>query len=626
MDAPATPLSCPVVILSFDLTRRMVPIAATPVAQRRVRRHDISEGSITPRVEGHDEIETPRYGNLDNQKQTWSSCRWRESVYEAVFARSIHGNIKRDTTAMPYARYLEHLRCSKGQDSNKENGLGVGSILCDAIGHRTSPVFAMKFASGASYSDMVALGDEDGYLSILSADKAIPTNLCDDESPNRPVGQWRTHKNAIFDLAWANEDRWMYVASGDTNLTLWDTGYAAKIATFRAGRGSVKALSVKPDCHNVFASAGRDGDVYIHDARVRSFSEEKSCLRGSNRKHQPAIRLDGPHSTAGMGPVRNPKFGHSRSAVTSLCFLQGPNSSIIASGGQDGKVKLWDIRYDCNPLVVHHPLTDLDDSLTRALCHANIDRSIRHVASMIQPALSDRARGLTSLSLHPDGTQLLASYIGGQHLIFDVSHPEYGPIQWFGGNLMDSFYVKSTFTPDGSHIVSGSSDSNVYIWNLDDKSGIHPIVLEGHAREVTSVACNPQNPFQFVSAGDDHVVKFWSMDVEQPEEEFQEYNSHQVLQERVQGQASPLANTPSGAVPHWCQIDTPGSLYSNNPPDARLTDSVTRSKRNITISNALKTSTLDQGTKKRRSKQVTISDMLQKRMRQHGHCTKDCKM
>ena len=571
--------------------------AVTPVGQRHV--FDCIHGNITPEKD-------------DAVRESLGECQVggsRYSLDQQLFARSVYGTpMNHYRSGVPYTKYLSHLRCwMQGVDEHQQNGPGVGSILCDAIGHRTSPVFAMEFASGALYSNMVALGDEDGYVSIVRADKDIPRNLCDDSSPNRPVGQWRTHKNAVFDLAWANQDRWIYVASGDTNVTLWDTGYAMKISTFSAGRGSVKALSVKPDCHSVFASAGRDGDVYIHDARVRSFCQGDGEF---HRKHQPAIRLGGPHSMVDTRSGRNPKFGHSRSAVTALCFLDGPNSSILASGGQDGKVKLWDIRYDCHPIVTHRPLTDLEDSTARSVRDANVDRSIRHISSMAQPALSERARGLTSLSLHPDGTQLLASYIGGQHLIFDVSHPEYGPIQWFGGNLIDSFYVKSSFTPDGTHIVSGSSDNQMYIWSLSDKAGTHPIVLEGHTREVTSVACNPQNPFQIVSAGDDHVVKFWSIHVDQPEEEFQGHDSYKVLQERIQGHTSP-SDSRLWTDHDWCHLDTPG--YTPRDVTRHGSTSVQRN-----MSNVLKKA--EEGTKKRTSKQITISDMLQKKMRQHKNC------
>jgi WD40 repeat protein len=530
-----------------------------------------------------------------------------DGLHHHIFARSLGSRC----SSIPYTTYLAHLKCSiPGQAEGEQNGPGVGSILCDAIGHRTSPVFAMKFATGTSYSNMVAIGDEDGYLSIIRADQDIPNNLCDDTTPHRPVGQWRTHKNAVFDLSWANQDRWMYVASGDTSLSLWDTGYATKIASFYTGYGSIKALSVKPDCHHVFASAGRQGDVYIHDARVKSFSDgwERDIAR---TKHLPAIRLGGPHSTM---QKRNTKFGFQRAAVTSLCFLQGPNSNILTTGGQDGIVKMWDIRYECDPLVAHQPLTDLADSVAQSICDANVNRSIRHISSMSQPALSERSRALTSLSLHPDGTQLLASYIGGQHLIYDVSHPEYGPTQWFGGNLIDSFYVKSTFTPDGTHIVSGSSDNHVYIWSLSDKAGTHPIVLEGHAREVTSVACNPQNPFQIVSAGDDHVVKFWSMHVDQPEEEFQGHDYYQMLQESVQGHASP-SDTATWIGPEWCHMDTP----AYTPRQVSVSrDSLLRSapQRNITMSNALKRSP-DQVAGKKTCKQITISDMLRRKMRKH---------
>lgn len=31
---------------------------------------------------------------------------------------------------------------------------------------------------------------------------------------------------------------------------------------------------------------------------------------------------------------------------------------------------------------------------------------------------------------------------------------------------MSSFYVKAAFSPDGSHVLSGSSDRNAYIWQV----------------------------------------------------------------------------------------------------------------------------------------------------------------
>lgn len=45
-------------------------------------------------------------------------------------------------------------------------------------------------------------------------------------------------------------------------------------------------------------------------------------------------------------------------------------------------------------------------------------------------------------------------------------HPELPPVAQFRGHSVKSFYVRADFSPDGTHIVSGSSDRNAYIWQV----------------------------------------------------------------------------------------------------------------------------------------------------------------
>lgn len=49
-------------------------------------------------------------------------------------------------------------------------------------------------------------------------------------------------------------DSWMLAASGDQTISLWDTGLAEPLDTFRAHTGSVKSICVQPGCNDVFAS------------------------------------------------------------------------------------------------------------------------------------------------------------------------------------------------------------------------------------------------------------------------------------------------------------------------------------------------------------------------------------
>ena len=46
----------------------------------------------------------------------------------------------------------------------------------------------------------------------------------------------------------------MLTASGDQTISLWDTGHADQVASFRGHSGSVKTVCPMPAAHDVFAS------------------------------------------------------------------------------------------------------------------------------------------------------------------------------------------------------------------------------------------------------------------------------------------------------------------------------------------------------------------------------------
>lgn len=49
---------------------------------------------------------------------------------------------------------------------------------------------------------MLAVADEDGYVSCLNTDKPLPDNLDADGAARNVNAQWQAHDNAIFDLCW----------------------------------------------------------------------------------------------------------------------------------------------------------------------------------------------------------------------------------------------------------------------------------------------------------------------------------------------------------------------------------------------------------------------------------------
>jgi WD40 repeat protein len=62
------------------------------------------------------------------------------------------------------------------------------------------------------------------------------------------------------------------------------------------------------------------------------------------------------------------------------------------------------------------------------------------------------------------------------------------------------------FSPDGSHIVSGSDDHTMRVWDAVSGALLH--TSEGHTGWVTSVTFSPDG-LRIVSGFDDHTARIW---------------------------------------------------------------------------------------------------------------------
>lgn len=64
------------------------------------------------------------------------------------------------------------------------------------------------------------------------------------------------------------------------------------------------------------------------------------------------------------------------------------------------------------------------------------------------------------------------------HHMYDAQRPDAQPLASFSGHRNGSFYIRACFSPDGNHILSGSSDEKAHIWAVRSPGSSHSSPLD----------------------------------------------------------------------------------------------------------------------------------------------------
>jgi WD40 repeat protein/transcriptional regulator with XRE-family HTH domain len=344
---------------------------------------------------------------------------------------------------------------------------------------------------------------------------------------------WTSAVSATWTVAISSDGQWWASGSLQGQVSVWKGVRSQTLhLSWQAHTDTISALAFSPDGRTL-ASGSTDDAIKLWD--LEACRDSALCLSGASPRDallwtgwhngpqtlafspdgsllasggmEATVRLWDPQSGMNVQTLVHPNH------VFAVAF--SPDGKLLASGGVDGEIRLWE-RREGSP-AIGAPIRSVQTGGVTSLAFAPDggtlastsirDKTVKlwEVGSLrLLHTLSEHANQSRCVAWSPDGRILAYSSSDKAIWLWDVEQGSYRAV--LHGHTADVCGMR--FTLDDTSLLSGSADGTFRVWNVESSQCVH--VMQGYGVSLRDLDWSPDGT-RLISGGTDGLVTIWDL-------------------------------------------------------------------------------------------------------------------